>query len=183
MTTGQRDQCIAFAGICQSAALVHRTAHGLATSSREIEPLIDSIFATEPETIDDVYGSVARLRSGIAVGCQNRTPNSRLSCAMSWRCSTSKGDCDTGRRSHICSETASINCGRQARPVMSRCSRRCRVCINAPSALSIAASTSRDLRNICSGQKSLRRSARCCSPEFAVRGFGINPAGVAGTCC
>jgi high frequency lysogenization protein len=66
VTTSLRDQCIAFAGVCQSAALVHRTAHGLATSSREIEPLITSIFATEPRTIDDVYGSVNQLRSGVA---------------------------------------------------------------------------------------------------------------------
>ncbi len=65
MTIALRDQCIAFAAICQAAALVHRTAHGLATSSREIEPLINGIFATQPDTIDDVYGSVSELRSGI----------------------------------------------------------------------------------------------------------------------
>jgi high frequency lysogenization protein len=70
VTASLRDQCIALAGICQSAALVHRTAHGLATSSREIDPLITSIFATEPETIDDVYGSVAQLRSGIAAAAE-----------------------------------------------------------------------------------------------------------------
>ncbi len=66
MTIALRDQCIAFAALCQSAVLVHRTAHGLATSSREIEPLLNSIFATRPDTIEDVYGSVAELRSGIA---------------------------------------------------------------------------------------------------------------------
>jgi high frequency lysogenization protein len=70
MTAGLRDQCIALAGICQSAALVHRTAHGLATSSREIEPLITSIFATEPQTIDDVYGSVNQLRTGAAAAAE-----------------------------------------------------------------------------------------------------------------
>ena len=70
MTTSLRDQCIAFAGTCQSAVLVHRTAHGLATSSREIEPLITSIFATEPKTIEDVYGSVIQLRSGIAAAAE-----------------------------------------------------------------------------------------------------------------
>jgi high frequency lysogenization protein len=70
MTAGLRDQCIALAGICQSAALVHRTAHGLATSSREIDPLITSIFATEPETIDDVYGSVNQLRTGAAAAAE-----------------------------------------------------------------------------------------------------------------
>ena len=66
MTISLRDQCIAFAGVCQSAALVHRTAHGLATSSREIDPLINSIFVTDPQTIDDVYGSITGVRSGIA---------------------------------------------------------------------------------------------------------------------
>ncbi len=70
MTTSLRDQCVAFAGICQSAALVHRTANGLATNSREIEPLIKSIFATDPKTIDDVYGSVDHLRSGIAAAAE-----------------------------------------------------------------------------------------------------------------
>lgn len=70
MTTSLRDQCISFAGICQSAALVHRTAHGLATSSREIEPLITSIFATDPTTIDDVYGSVNYLRSGVVAAAE-----------------------------------------------------------------------------------------------------------------
>ncbi len=70
MTAGLRDQCIALAGICQSAALVHRTAHGLATSSREIDPLITSIFATEPQTIDDVYGSVNQLRTGAAAAAE-----------------------------------------------------------------------------------------------------------------
>jgi len=66
VTISLRDQCIAFAGVCQSAALVHRTAHGLATSSREIDPLINSIFVTDPQTIDDVYGSITGVRSGIA---------------------------------------------------------------------------------------------------------------------
>jgi high frequency lysogenization protein len=70
VTGSLRAQCLAFAGICQSAALVHRTAHGLATSSSEIDPLITSIFATEPKTIDDVYGSVVHLRSGIAAAAQ-----------------------------------------------------------------------------------------------------------------
>jgi len=70
VTTSLRDQCIAFAGTCQSAVLVHRTAHGLATSSREIEPLITSIFATEPKTIEEVYGSVIQLRSGITAAAE-----------------------------------------------------------------------------------------------------------------
>ena len=79
MTIALRDQCIAFAGICQSAALVHRTAHGLATSSREIEPLINSIFATDPVTIDDVYGSVSGLRSGVAAAQELLSkPNAEL---------------------------------------------------------------------------------------------------------
>jgi high frequency lysogenization protein len=66
MTVALRDQCIAFAGLCQSALLVDRCAHGLATSSREIDPLLKSIFATKPDTVDDVYGPVSQLRSGIA---------------------------------------------------------------------------------------------------------------------
>jgi high frequency lysogenization protein len=66
MTVALRDQCIAFAALCQSALLVDRCAHGLATSSREIDPLLRSIFVTKPDTVDDIYGSLSQLRSGIA---------------------------------------------------------------------------------------------------------------------
>ena len=85
MTASLRDQCIAFAGICQSATLVHRTANGLATNSREVEPLINSIFATEPQTIGDVYGSVDHLRSGIAAAQELlTTPTSDMAPALKY---------------------------------------------------------------------------------------------------
>jgi high frequency lysogenization protein len=64
MTVALRDQCIAFAAVCQAASLVNRSAHGLATNSREVDPLIKSIFATQPDTIEDVFGSVTNLRCG-----------------------------------------------------------------------------------------------------------------------
>ena len=67
MTNALRDQCVAFAGVCQAADLVNRTAHGLPTELRDFEPLVGSIFATDPAIVDDVYGSVDHLQSGIAV--------------------------------------------------------------------------------------------------------------------
>jgi high frequency lysogenization protein len=67
VTIALRDQCVAFAGVCQAADLVNRTAHGLPTEFGDVEPLIASIFATDPDTVDDVYGSIDQLRSGIAV--------------------------------------------------------------------------------------------------------------------
>lgn len=83
MTVSLRDQCIAFAGLCQSAILVDRCAHGLATSSQEIDPLIHSIFAIDPETIGDVYGSVNQLRSGIATAQELLTkPSAELAAAL-----------------------------------------------------------------------------------------------------
>ena len=63
MTVALRDQCIAFAGLCQSA-LARRS-----IARTDLQPvrgrstrLIKSIFATQPDTVDDVYGSVTDLR-------------------------------------------------------------------------------------------------------------------------
>lgn len=50
--------------MCQTAVQVHRTAHGLATSARDVEPLIRAIFETAPSSAESVYGSTADLRSG-----------------------------------------------------------------------------------------------------------------------
>jgi high frequency lysogenization protein len=65
-----RTQAVAFAGVCQSAWLVHRTANGSATSARDVDPLIRSIFATDPMTIEEVYGSGMSLQLGISTAMQ-----------------------------------------------------------------------------------------------------------------
>ncbi len=70
MTPDLRAQCIAFAGLCQSALLVHRAAHGLTTSSTEMDPLIHGIFETTPDSIDAVYGAGETLRSGAAMALE-----------------------------------------------------------------------------------------------------------------
>jgi len=64
VTPNLRDQCIAFAAMCQAAVQVHRVAHGLATSSADVDPLIRAIFETTPPSTEAVYGTTAALRSG-----------------------------------------------------------------------------------------------------------------------
>lgn len=56
---------MAFAAMCQAAVQVHRVAHGLATSSTDVDPLMRSIFETTPTTAEAVYGSAAALRTGV----------------------------------------------------------------------------------------------------------------------
>ena len=184
MTTSLRDQCIAFAGICQSAALVHRTAHGLATSSREIEPLITSIFATEPRTIDDVYGSVNQLRSGVAAANEMLSkPSPDLVPALKYVMALL--DIETRLRGRAELSQVLRNGIDELRASSTdrgeSLSRRFRRCINARSARSTAACTSAVHRNSCSATKWRRKSERCCSRVFVVPGYGISPAAVAGT--
>jgi high frequency lysogenization protein len=83
VTPNQRDQCIAFAAMCQAAIQVHRIAHGLATSSADIDPLIDAIFETAPSSTEAVYGSAAALRSGVIAAQEMLTkPRADLVSAM-----------------------------------------------------------------------------------------------------
>jgi len=83
MTPNLRDQCIAFAAMCQAAVQVHRVAHGLATSSADVEPLIRSVFETTPNSTEAVYGSAAALRSGVSSAREMLTkPSADLVSAM-----------------------------------------------------------------------------------------------------
>jgi CII-binding regulator of phage lambda lysogenization HflD len=50
MTPAMARQMMAFAGVCQAAMLVHRTANGLITDARDVVPLQRSVFATDPES-------------------------------------------------------------------------------------------------------------------------------------
>lgn len=70
MTPNLQNQCIAFAALCQCAALVHRAANGLTVSASELEPMIHGIFETEPSTIESVYGSTGTLRTGALVAVE-----------------------------------------------------------------------------------------------------------------
>jgi high frequency lysogenization protein len=62
-----RAQAIAFAGICQAALLVHRTAIGQVVDPRSVQTLIRSIRETTPATVDSVYDGVANLQPGVGV--------------------------------------------------------------------------------------------------------------------
>jgi high frequency lysogenization protein len=46
--------------------LVHRTANGLLTDARDVAPLLHSVFVTEPESVEAIYGKGARLQLGAA---------------------------------------------------------------------------------------------------------------------
>jgi high frequency lysogenization protein len=83
VTPNLRDQCIAFAAMCQAAVQVHRVAHGLATSSADVDPLIRAVFETSPNSTEAVYGSTAALRSGVLSAQQILTkPSADLVSAM-----------------------------------------------------------------------------------------------------
>ena len=66
MTTAMARQMMAFAGMCQAAMLVHRTANGLITDARDVVPLLRSVFATDPESLEAIYGKGARMQLGAA---------------------------------------------------------------------------------------------------------------------
>ena len=69
--------------MCQAAVQVHRVAHGLATSSVDVDPLIRAVFETSPHSTEAVYGSTAALRSGVLWAQQMLTkPSADLVSAM-----------------------------------------------------------------------------------------------------
>jgi high frequency lysogenization protein len=69
--------------MCQAAVQVHRVAHGRATNSADVEPLIQAIFQTAPPSTEAVYGSTAALRSGVLAAREMLTkPSADLVSAM-----------------------------------------------------------------------------------------------------
>ena len=69
--------------MCQAAVQVHRVAHGLATSSTDVDPLVRSIFETAPATTEAVYGSATALRTGVTSALEMLTkPGPDLVSAM-----------------------------------------------------------------------------------------------------
>ena len=62
-----RDRCIALAGVFQVAELVSRIARRGITDSSAIECSIYSLFQTDAESVDAVYGGLSSLSTGLRV--------------------------------------------------------------------------------------------------------------------
>ena len=75
MTNDLRGQTIALAGVMQSAILVDRFAKLHEYSESDAKGLVNSIFATDPENITDVYDGLEH----IALGLTALSSNDRLS--------------------------------------------------------------------------------------------------------
>jgi len=60
-----KDRALAFAGILQALQLVQSTAYGKPYDLEAIQSTLTSILLTEAATVEDVYGGVAGLKSGL----------------------------------------------------------------------------------------------------------------------
>lgn len=60
-------QCLALAGVAQAAYLVKQLAHHGMVGQDKLNTLVGSLFAQNPHTTEEVYGSVSRLNLGMQV--------------------------------------------------------------------------------------------------------------------
>ena len=60
-----KDRALAFAGILQALQLVQSTAYGKPYDLEAIQSTLTSILLTEAATVEDVYGGVAGVKSGL----------------------------------------------------------------------------------------------------------------------
>lgn len=67
MEHSYRDQVMAFAGIWQAVSLVKQIAYNGNANSQDFEVCIKSLFATDPNTVDEVYGSAKGVATGLKV--------------------------------------------------------------------------------------------------------------------
>lgn len=75
MTNDLRGQTIALAGVMQCAILVERFAQLHEYSESDAEALINSIFVTNPQNIEEVYGGLHHLKLGFtALSSEERLP-------------------------------------------------------------------------------------------------------------
>ncbi len=65
MERNLRNQTIALAGIIQAGWLVRQVANRGVADSEPLETSLRSLFATDPDTIEDIYGGLEGLRSGL----------------------------------------------------------------------------------------------------------------------
>jgi len=64
--TDRRQQVIAMAAITQTAVLVEQIARTGSIPGQDFEPLVNSLFAQNPESFDDIYGNASKtLHTGL----------------------------------------------------------------------------------------------------------------------
>lgn len=65
----QREQgrALALAGLVQAAVAVHAIAHGRVVEETKLVALLRTIFVTNPDSLDDIFPSVAPFREGIGM--------------------------------------------------------------------------------------------------------------------
>ena len=62
-----RNRTLALAGVFQSAELVRQAANHGAWSGYASSAMLRSLFITEPDSIEDVYGDMARMNLGVEI--------------------------------------------------------------------------------------------------------------------
>lgn len=62
-----REQTLAFAGVLQAGELVRQIASGGQCSQSSARATIDSLFATEPESTEAVFGGIGGVRLGLTM--------------------------------------------------------------------------------------------------------------------
>ncbi len=73
----EHDKILALAGIFQSVSLVHGLARKGHLDEAQMATCIESIFATDPESVIAVYGSVAALKQGLRSICDHFSAQSQ----------------------------------------------------------------------------------------------------------
>jgi len=69
MKADTRDLAIALAGVFQAVHLVQQAANGEAGSPASVTGSIRSLFSTDPASVQDVFGDLNSLRTGLEVLC------------------------------------------------------------------------------------------------------------------
>jgi len=67
MKHDKRDQVIALAGVFQAASLVQKIANTGTANSAVIESSIETLFKFEADTVEQVFGSIAGISTGLKV--------------------------------------------------------------------------------------------------------------------
>ena len=62
-----RNRCIALAGIFQAARLVQQTSRAEKRDAAATTACIQSLFVTDPQSVSDVYGTMADLQVGLQI--------------------------------------------------------------------------------------------------------------------
>ena len=62
-----RNRCIALAGMFQAARLVQQTSRAEKRDTAATTACIQSLFVTDPQSVSDVYGSMADLQVGLQI--------------------------------------------------------------------------------------------------------------------